>query len=265
MELPVGANFTQLRNVLLGGISNTFNGSEVIELVAAYEDQVLQPHLGNVVQFQVVVNATTQACALSCSMCCLCQAQRPLAHAAGLPPATEAIAYACLTARLGGHELGPNLHCTAEPACQLLVAGHVHWSRPAILSSADVYESMQELAPSLNCTAEPACQLHVHGSRPGTLCMCPSAHACAELSRAGAVQAFTPQAVFLNNEPCDLTLNVEINDHTPAIAQDTSQLIESGESPITIQGTDLYGVDGNKLQLKGINWFGFETPVSCLA
>ena len=82
------------------------------------------------------------------------------------------------------------------------------------------------------------------------------------LTCAVSAQAFTPQAVYLNGEQCQLTLDVEVTDVTPDIPQDTSELIESSPVAISIRGTDLYGVDGNKLQLKGINFFGFELEVS---
>ena len=85
------------------------------------------------------------------------------------------------------------------------------------------------------------------------------------LTCAVSAQAFTPQAVYLNGEQCQLTLDVEVTDVTPDIPQDTSELIESSPVPISIRGTDLYGVDGNKLQLKGINFFGFELEVSFAA
>ena len=85
------------------------------------------------------------------------------------------------------------------------------------------------------------------------------------LTHAVSAQAFTPQAVYLNGEQCQLTLDVEVTDVTPDIPQDTSELIESSPVPISIRGTDLYGVDGNKLQLKGINFFGFELEVSFAA
>ena len=88
---------------------------------------------------------------------------------------------------------------------------------------------------------------------------------CMLLTPALCAQAFTPQAVYLNGEQCQLTLTVDVTNVTPEIPLDTSAQIESSAVPISIRGTDLYGVDGNKLQLKGINWFGFELQVSCLA
>ena len=100
-----------------------------------------------------------------------------------------------------------------------------------------------------------------------TSCLASSSHAaeCMLLTPAPCAQAFTPQAVYLQGEQCQLTLTVDVTNVTPEIPLDTSAQIESSAVPISIRGTDLYGVDGNKLQLKGINWFGFELQVSCVA
>ena len=76
------------------------------------------------------------------------------------------------------------------------------------------------------------------------------------------VQAFTPQAVFLQGRQCDLTLTVNVTNETPVIPVDTSQLIESSPQPVSIDGINILGVDGEILTLKGANWFGFEQPVS---
>ena len=65
MELPLGATFTQLKNAQLGNTTVGSNSTELIELVAAYEDQVLLPSGASIVLLQVVVNATTQVCELT--------------------------------------------------------------------------------------------------------------------------------------------------------------------------------------------------------
>ena len=59
-------------------------------------------------------------------------------------------------------------------------------------------------------------------------------------------------------------LDVQIGDTVcqvgPAVTQEGSGSSESGIQPVAVQGTTLTGVDGKPLTLKGINWFGFETP-----
>ena len=76
------------------------------------------------------------------------------------------------------------------------------------------------------------------------------------------MQAFTPQAVFLQGRQCLFTLTVNVTNETPFIPIDTSQLIESAPQPISIDGINLIGTDGEVVTLKGANWFGFEQPVS---
>ena len=74
-----------------------------------------------------------------------------------------------------------------------------------------------------------------------------------------AAQAFTPQAAFLQGRQCYLTLTVNVTDQTPSVPVDTS-LTESS-TMISISGTDIIGVDGTVIQLRGVNFFGFEQPV----
>ena len=62
MELPLGATFSNYRNAVPGNTTITSNTTELIELIASYENQVLQPSGASVVLFQVQVNATTQVC-----------------------------------------------------------------------------------------------------------------------------------------------------------------------------------------------------------
>ena len=45
-----------------------------------------------------------------------------------------------------------------------------------------------------------------------------------------------------------------------AVTQQATGAIESGIQPVAVSGTTLTGVDGKPLTLKGLNWFGFETP-----
>ena len=70
--------------------------------------------------------------------------------------------------------------------------------------------------------------------------------------------------MYLQGHQCSLSLSVNITNETPNIPLDTSQLIESAPAPISTSGINLIGVDGEVLQLKGANWFGFEQPVSTL-
>jgi hypothetical protein len=37
---------------------------------------------------------------------------------------------------------------------------------------------------------------------------------------------------------------------------------EAAEKPIRLLGPQIIGVDGNALQLKGVNWFGFDVSLS---
>ena len=65
----------------------------------------------------------------------------------------------------------------------------------------------------------------------------------------------------MQGRQCDLQLTVNVTDATPTLPADTSALVEAS-SPISIQGTQLLGVDGAPLTLKGINFFGYEQMVS---
>lgn len=73
------------------------------------------------------------------------------------------------------------------------------------------------------------------------------------------LQAFTPQAAFLQGRQCDLQLSVNLTDQTPGVPVDTS-LIESS-TPISIQGTGIIGVDGEPVVLRALNCFGFDVRV----
>ena len=73
------------------------------------------------------------------------------------------------------------------------------------------------------------------------------------------MQAFTPREVYLNGDQCSLTLTVNVTNQTPNVPVDTS-LTESS-TPISISGTTIVGVDGQEVNLVGVNYFGFEQTV----
>ena len=95
---------------------------------------------------------------------------------------------------------------------------------------------------------------------------CQPTHACCTLHYSlqaldlcPGSQAFTPQAAYLNGRQCTLSLSVNVTNQTPTVPVDTS-LTESS-TMISLSGTDIIGVDGNVIQLRGINYFGFEQAV----
>ena len=198
VQLPNGASFTQLTNALRGNRSNSGNNTQVIELIAAYEDQILEPNAGSSVRFAAYVNATSQASATCFKHCS--KAEGSSAHAHQL----QDVQHPCSLTYCWRHRLAAGLSATV-------------------------------VQPKL----------------------------CDQLSQPlFGMQAFTPQAVFLQGRQCDLTLTVNVTNETPVIPVDTSQLIESSPQPVSIDGINILGVDGEVLTLKGANWFGFETPVS---
>ena len=84
-----------------------------------------------------------------------------------------------------------------------------------------------------------------------------------DLDLGPGVQAFTPQAAYLNGRQCTLTLSVNVTNQTPTVPVDTS--LTEASTMVSLSGTDIIGVDGNVIQLRGINYFGFEQPVRCAA
>lgn len=67
----------------------------------------------------------------------------------------------------------------------------------------------------------------------------------------GSPQDPSIEEVYVGDENCSVGLP-----QTVSIAGG----VQSGIRPVSISGTELIGVDGEPLQLKGINYFGFETP-----
>lgn len=74
------------------------------------------------------------------------------------------------------------------------------------------------------------------------------------------VQAFTPQAAYLQGRQCDLQLTVNVTNETPGVPVDTS-LTESSTA-ISISGTTILGVDGEEVHLKGLSFFGYDQQAS---
>ena len=48
----------------------------------------------------------------------------------------------------------------------------------------------------------------------------------------------------------------------PGLAQ--PHLAEAAAQPVSARDGQLYGVDGQPLTIKGVNWFGFETSVTAV-
>lgn len=71
-----------------------------------------------------------------------------------------------------------------------------------------------------------------------------------------------PSAIFQNGRKCSLVNVAGAAFARPMAAPATG--IESAETPVRVQGSNIIGVDGNVLKLKGINWFGFDVS-SCFA
>lgn len=63
-----------------------------------------------------------------------------------------------------------------------------------------------------------------------------------------------PSPPGLNVAGINCAVNATFNASTP------ESQIQSGTQPVSVEGTQLLGVDGEPLVLKGINWFGFEEP-----
>ena len=69
----------------------------------------------------------------------------------------------------------------------------------------------------------------------------------------------SPQSIFQNGRKCIL-VNVG-GAAFPTAAGTGGGGAEAAESPIRLLGPQIIGVDGNVLQLKGVNWFGFDVSV----
>lgn len=76
---------------------------------------------------------------------------------------------------------------------------------------------------------------------------------CQVLNGTGA-----PDEVAVNNQPCTVQLAA-----LPPPPPPTKSRAETASSLTTLNG-EIIGVDGQPLQLWGINWFGFETGTTFL-
>lgn len=65
-----------------------------------------------------------------------------------------------------------------------------------------------------------------------------------------------PTAIFQNGLKCTLVNVAGAAFARPMAAPGTG--IERAESPVRVQGPNIIGVDGNVLNMKGVNWFGFD-------
>ena len=80
------------------------------------------------------------------------------------------------------------------------------------------------------------------------------------------MQDFVPRVIEINGQKCALGLTPDIEAPVPIVvapgpsaAAELSTFLQTGY--VSISGNRLVGVDGQLLQLRGVNWFGFETGV----
>lgn len=77
-------------------------------------------------------------------------------------------------------------------------------------------------------------------------------------------QAFTPTAAYLNGEQCSLTLTVNVSALVPGVAIPPTFPPSEASGAISAANGQLTGVDNRPVQLRGANWFGFETQVGAV-
>ena len=77
---------------------------------------------------------------------------------------------------------------------------------------------------------------------------------------ASAGPDLSPQSIFQNGKKCIL-VNVG-GAAFPTAAGTGDGGAEAAEQPIRLLGPQIIGVDGNALQLKGVNWFGFDVSAT---
>lgn len=82
------------------------------------------------------------------------------------------------------------------------------------------------------------------------------------------LQDFVPRRITVNGTPCALGLTPNVTvvpEEFSQAANDTPNLSSFAVAgAVGTNGTQLVGVDGLPLTLRGVNWFGFETQVYLL-
>jgi hypothetical protein len=100
------------------------------------------------------------------------------------------------------------------------------------------------------------CCLTYQITAPNGFCHLGRSGCCQHLPPVSAGADLSPQSVFQNGRKCIL-VNVG-GAAFPTAAGSGDGGAEAAEKPVRLLGPQIIGVDGNALQLKGVNWFGFD-------
>lgn len=74
-----------------------------------------------------------------------------------------------------------------------------------------------------------------------------------------------PSAIFQNGQKCVLVNIAGAAFASAAAAPEAALGAEAGETAVRVLGNNIIGVDGNVLQMRGVNWFGFDVRFSLLS
>ncbi|KAK9839537.1 hypothetical protein WJX81_008252 [Elliptochloris bilobata] len=76
-------------------------------------------------------------------------------------------------------------------------------------------------------------------------------------------QDFAPTNASVNGEACTLSVVSDIDAPVPELPG--TPAVDEILQPVSIQNSSIIGVDGQPLNIRGINWFGFETSATMTA